>query len=543
MRKELQLLVIIIAGCTSYTAAQDLLYLDGAGATPNLAIQNGGVVYVQGGFVANAGNCKMDISGELHLTDGASTTSSHFTDNNAAGCIVAGGAGSVFLESGLLQNVSAANTTFYDLYIKNSSANTNGVRMLTDISVSNQLIFQDGLMYANTKTLYISNTAANAITYAAPNNSQYTQSWLAAFYPSGKLNREMVNSNSIYAFPVGSTTQSQLLEVTPTAISGITRFSASWENPVTGTSPVSITECGTAYMLVNSGGEWHLRPANGGSYGTGSFSGGQMTISGYNLAAFSGLIDNQFALLTRPEGSVSAAAWTIPSPSCTSLAPYNTAGRTVAADYATRINLTAWNDNLSQVGMGTTSIPLPIELLSLTAWNAGAVNELSWITASEINSDKLEIERSSDGKQFEWLGTEKAAGTSYQPLQYYFTDYHPLQGLAYYRLKLLDLDQSFNYSNVVAVERQTAFTASMSIFPNPGSGDLTLQIESEHEEDAAVQLTDALGRLLSSTTITIHSGINQYLLQTVQLSASVYFIHVIDSRNKISGAFKFLKTE
>lgn len=543
MRIKWLLRLSIFMLCCFPAAAQDLLYLDGSGATPNLTIQNGAKVYVQGGFTANAGNTQADISGELHLTDGISSTSSAFKDNTAAGCIMAGSMGTVFLESNQLQNVSAANTVFYDLYVNNSSVNTDGVRMLSDISVAHQLTFQDGLMYANAKTLLITATAASAVTFAAPNNSHYTQSWLAALYPSGSLHREVVNSNTVYAFPVGNTTQAQLLEVTPVAVSGISRLSASWENTVTGTSPVSIAECGTSYMLVSSGGEWHLRPANGGVSGTGSFSGGQMTVSGYNLSAFPGLIDNQFALLSRPEGSTSAAAWTIPSPSCTSLAPYNAAGRTVASDYATRINLTAWNDNLSQLGMGTTNIPLPIELLSLLAWNAGPVNELSWITASEINSDQFGIERSSDGKSFEWIGTEKAAGTSFKSLQYFYTDHSPLSGLNYYRLKMMDKDASFTYSNVAIVDRQTEGVAGVIIYPNPGTGDITLQVTSQQDKAAEVRLTDALGRLLNTMTVHLHSGINRLVLPTAQLSAAVYYVQVIDGRDDASGIIKFLKAD
>ncbi|MBK9730760.1 MAG: T9SS type A sorting domain-containing protein [Chitinophagaceae bacterium] len=541
---KIKLFLIVFTFCLSKQGAtQDLLYLDGAGASPNLTIQTGAQVYVQGGFVANAGNTSIHVSGELHLIDGVTSTSSHFTDNTAAGCIQSTSTGTVFIESGLLQNVSAANTTFYNLYFNNSSINSNGIRMLTDVNVANQATFRDGLVYANTKVLRITSTAATAVTFSAPNTSSYIQSWLAAIYPSGKLDREMINNTSIYAFPVGNTVQAQLLEVKPTNITGISRFSASWEDPAIGTSSVALTECGTSYLSVNNGGEWHLRPANGGTYGSGSFSAGQMTISGYNLSVFSGLIDNLFGMLTRPEGSVTTATWTIPAPSCTSLAPLNAAGRTVASDYATRINLTAWSDNLSQIGIGVTSIPLPIELLSLVAWSAGNANELSWITESEINSSQFEVERSSDGKNFDSIGAESAAGISFKSLQYYFTDHHPAVGLNYYRVKMMDLDQSFRYSNVVSVERKGELMEAISIYPNPGEDDITLHIESDHDKYLMVHLTDELGRVLSSAEISVHTGTNFFPIQTAHLASAVYYVHIVDTRTNNSCVFKYLKVD
>ncbi len=107
----------------------------------------------------------------------------------------------------------------------------------------------------------------------------------------------MTNSSSTYDFPVGNTSGAQLLQVVPTTITGISRLSASWEDGVTGNSPLAITECGTSYTQVSNSGEWHLRPANGGVYGIGAFAAGDMTLKGWNLSTFPGIIDNQFAIL------------------------------------------------------------------------------------------------------------------------------------------------------------------------------------------------------------------------------------------------------
>lgn len=543
MKKNLLVLISFFTVFSRIVSAQDVLYIDASGVNPNLTILSGEQVYVQGGVVANSGATGMDIKGELHLNDGGTSTSSNWTDNTATGAILNTSTGSVFLESAFLQNVTGAATTFYKLVFNNSSTNANGIRLLSNIVVSNQADFRDGLVYANSNALLITNNAATAITFAAPNNSSYTQSWVAAISPNGKLDREITSSASVYAFPVGSTTQSQLLEVTPASISGISRFSASWENPVTGVSPISISECGTIYMQVSNGGEWHLRPANSGSYGTGSFAAGQMTLKAHGLSAFPGLIDNQFALLIRTNGNTAAAGWTVPPPSCTSLPAFNAAGRTVASDYAARNSLTSWSDNSSQLGIGMTSVPLPIELLSFTGWNEGNVNELIWVTASEINSDHFEVEKSLSGKDFDYLGQEKASGTSFSSLTYHFTDFHPSHGFNYYRLKMVDRDETFQYSNVVAIEISGENNSGISLFPNPAKSDVTLQVQAGTDNELLIWLTDALGRILYSSPLTVSAGSTSYIISTADLPVAVYFIHVMNERANTSQTFKLVKAD
>jgi hypothetical protein len=539
--KRVYFLIVFIL-ITAITKGQDLLYLSGSGAQPNLFIQAGGQVYVQGGFVANAASTGIKLNGELHLKDGSTSTNSHWTDNSATTTIISGSTGTVYLESAFLQNVSALNTVFYNLVFNNSSVNSSGIQLLSNVVVSNQADFRDGVVYANANTFRVSNSAATGIIYSAPNTSSYPQSWVVALYSSGKLDRDMTNSASTYAFPVGSSAAPQLLEVIPVNITGISRFSASWENGVVGTSPILISECSTNYMIVNSAGEWHLRPANGGVPGAGSFAAGQITLYGHGLTSFPGLIDNQFAMLTRAQGNSTAATWTVPVPSCSSLSAPNTAGRTVASDYASRINLTAWSDNTSQAGIGMTSVPLPIELLSFSGYSEEDKNELLWSTASEINSDHFDIERSTTGEDFMLIGKENAAGWSVKTLQYHFSDFLPPKSISYYRLKLVDKDDQFKYSDVITLETIAGNGYNVSLYPNPAVDYFVLHIQSATAADLLVELSDAMGRLLTTSPFTIAAGITTYSADIKSLSPATYLVRVFNLDNSSIRDFKLIKS-
>lgn len=94
---------------------------------------------------------------------------------------------------------------------------------------------------------------------------------------------------------------------------------------------------------------------------------------------------------------------------------------------------------------------LPVTWLYFTA-RANDSHEvaLNWATASEINNDRFEIERSADGSSFEKIGTVNGNGNSVQTIEYSFKDTTVQRGVYYYRLKQVDFDGRFEYSNISA---------------------------------------------------------------------------------------------
>ncbi len=112
---------------------------------------------------------------------------------------------------------------------------------------------------------------------------------------------------------------------------------------------------------------------------------------------------------------------------------------------------------------------LPIELLEFTAARDGNNVATQWVTATETNNDYFLVERCVSGNTFETIGRVEGAGNSTQLLSYQFTDENPVVGINYYRLKQVDFNGNFSYSQIVPVTFMGALEIESSVYPNPSN--------------------------------------------------------------------------
>jgi len=164
-----------------------------------------------------------------------------------------------------------------------------------------------------------------------------------------------------------------------------------------------------------------------------------------------------------------------------------------AATYG--LDSTATNGLLRITALATAA-PLPVQLTSFTVRAQGDAVAVAWRTASEVNSDRFELERSADGLTFGKLGAVAAQGTTSAAHDYTYLDARLPLGVAtlYYRLRQVDLDGSAHYSPVRSV---AVATASLAVYPNPAHEGATLIGAAP---STTVQLLDALGRVVLTTT-------------------------------------------
>lgn len=173
--------------------------------------------------------------------------------------------------------------------------------------------------------------------------------------------------------------------------------------------------------------------------------------------------------------------------------------------------------------------PLPVELASLNGRAVGNDAQLFWTTASERNNRGFEVERSVDGLRFEYLGFVKGSINSSIKKAYNFTDVDVFtrQQTAYYRLKQVDLDGKFEYSDVIKVSTNVYANTSSTIYPNPFTDKVILSITSAKNETAEVTVWDLNGRLLLSKNITTNStNTTVNLNEMVNFEGGVYFVKV-----------------
>lgn len=177
---------------------------------------------------------------------------------------------------------------------------------------------------------------------------------------------------------------------------------------------------------------------------------------------------------------------------------------------------------------------LPVELVSFDAVQAGQVVDLSWSTASEINSELFEVQRAANGQDFETIATVNARGTTTELTQYSAVDWHPVAGTNYYRLHQVDLDGSFSNSNIAVVEFESATGISVQVFPNPiVNGNIHVQANSTITD---VSLYDHIGNVVMQREV---ESVSSAALNVDGLAKGVYVMTV----NSLDGAqsFKLIK--
>ena len=143
-----------------------------------------------------------------------------------------------------------------------------------------------------------------------------------------------------------------------------------------------------------------------------------------------------------------------------------------------------------RIGIGQS---LPVELINFHGKARKNQIDLTWSTASETNNAHFEIQKSKNGNDWRTLTFVKGQGTSYEVNDYQYQDVNPFSGINYYRLKQIDYDGAFEYSQIISVDFITSIK-SIQIYPNPSNGLVNLNIENPLNQPIRVWVTDNLGR-------------------------------------------------
>lgn len=167
---------------------------------------------------------------------------------------------------------------------------------------------------------------------------------------------------------------------------------------------------------------------------------------------------------------------------------------------------------------------LPVRLTSLTSAYTDGVAHLFWATEQEINSGYFEIEQSKDGINFAPLGKVNAGGFTSSRTQYKFDDVKASAGNNYYRLKMVDKDGRFEYSNITVVHVNIKGTIITGVYPNPFADWVNVSIASETKETASVRLFDNTGRLLVNQAAVVNKGVTLINVKDLQKLAKGFYI-------------------
>ncbi|MBC8046635.1 MAG: T9SS type A sorting domain-containing protein [Fimbriimonadaceae bacterium] len=178
-------------------------------------------------------------------------------------------------------------------------------------------------------------------------------------------------------------------------------------------------------------------------------------------------------------------------------------------------------------------IILPISLLQFTALTYNETIILKWTTSTELNSDHFIIERSNDMYAFESIGNINAAVNSNNIQEYMFTDDAPHTGINYYRLKQVDINGDYTYSDIV-YQKINDGPNSFHVFPNPVSSSLNIS-GNIFSPSAVLRIINTQGEIVFESL---------YLTDNISISHLPDGIYILQIQNTISAQnISFIKSE
>ena len=190
-----------------------------------------------------------------------------------------------------------------------------------------------------------------------------------------------------------------------------------------------------------------------------------------------------------------------------------------------------FNNGFSGFGAGATASSgigvLPVDLLSFTGKSQQGQNLLDWVTASELNTSHFEIQRMKN-KSFEAIGNMSAAGNSNTIISYRFVDDKPLGSSNFYRLKMVDKDESFKYSKVIAINspRPTDFR----IYPTPAARNLYIEPELSNEHFTKICVFNSKGEKVK----TIENATTAQKIDISQWVNGFYFVAIYEDNRLLT---------
>jgi fibronectin-binding autotransporter adhesin len=348
------------------------------------------------------------------------------------------GTGTVNFNSAIAQGISGTNS-FYNLSVSKSAGN---VTLNASTTVTNLLTLTNGSIITTAANPLVLTTAASST--AGNANSFVSGPMLKTF-------------NGSFTFPVGSTTANRYRPATISATSASNTWTVEYigNNPSNAPQNYYNTSFNTAAPAslgkVSQFEYWNVsRPgattaALELTYNTGSY-----VVNPTNIGTVANL------KVVRWDGT----KWDVPPGSGT----FTQTGTNVTGTVKVSIVST-----FSPFTFGSTDpdSPLPITLLSFNAKLNNDRVDLTWKTSQEIGNHYFIVEKTRDLESFTEVGKVDGHGDSKEEHKYSMVDSEPYYGKSYYRLKQVDFDGNFTYSEVKIIDYSGPTFATLRAYPNP----------------------------------------------------------------------------
>lgn len=380
-------------------------------------------------------------------------------------------------------------TTFYNLNIDNGF----GVALARDINISNQLLLLNGVLY--------STPGARAIALASATSNLGS----SISYVDGPFEQIVASSLAqTLNLPIGKNGSFRpiILAVQHSNSTSVSYTSEVWNSSARAMSfslPPTLTHVSDIrYFSITRSSVSNLSNA-------------RVTLT---YGADDMVTDPNFLRVARDNGS---SSWL-------DLGGFGTAAGTGSI---TSNNFSGFNTYFTLANSSGGINPLPVEYISFNAFANSNHVDVSWSTASEVNSDYFIVEKSTNGSTFSPIGKVGAAGFSTATQSYQYVDAHPVQGNNYYRLKQMDRNGTFEYSSVRVVNFKKS---AMNVFPNPVT-DRVISVSMDNFEDEYLEarLMDLNGKIVVATNMQFSSSSDAQFVIDATLSPGVYLFELMNA--------------
>jgi hypothetical protein len=189
-------------------------------------------------------------------------------------------------------------------------------------------------------------------------------------------------------------------------------------------------------------------------------------------------------------------------------------------------NFVTWSSTTASYGNTGCTTVVPIRMIDFSAsYNTGTAT-LNWQTATEVNTDHFEIQKSFDGEHFVRLADVTAAGNSSTTKSYSYTDRNIQYRATYYRLREVDRDGVSGYSKVARINPSNSGFSINNVYPKPALGTINIEWNSNVAGESKILIRDMSGRTLKTTNLIASSGFNKQTLNIDNISKGMYLIEL-----------------
>lgn len=305
---------------------------------------------------------------------------------------------------------------------------------------------------------------------------------------------------------------------------------------------------GSTYVYYgNANGGFNNQPGYevSATYGDEFLSVNATALFGFSVTAVQKITDPAKAAVTSgkpaPLGSGSTGSSRLVVGSPLSALDFSSSLINLNSTLGTTLNFAAGSNGLGKAySFDGAAATLPVSIVSIKAALKNTAVEVSWEVREELNLNVYEVEKSTDGANWNNIGLVFPWDNQQVANNYKFTDKDPQSGMNFYRLRIVDKDGSFKYSNIVAARTGALPNSSINIAPNPVKGNIRAIFSGLTKGSYMVELRNVAGQLQLMKNINIQQADQIEFFERGNAAPGIYWLTVFSRDNQKIGTVRVI---